>query len=107
MERDKDEMQRLTEMLNDPNAEFQDEEEAEEVPMETETDPNLIENEITEPVPEPKRKKKAPQPEAEETGAEEAGAEENGAEENGAEENGAEETPETNGTTEKSNEMEE
>ena len=68
MERDKDEMQRLTEMLNDPNAEFQvnqglnfdqkfetnfdfvlkknfkdDDEEAMEA---EEEDPNLIQNEV-------------------------------------------------------------
>ena len=68
MERDKDEMQRLTEMLNDPNAEFQvnqrlnfdqkfeknfdfvlrknfkdDDEEAME---QEEEDPNLIQNEV-------------------------------------------------------------
>ena len=68
MERDKDEMQRLTEMLNDPNAEFQvnqrlnfdqkfeknfdfvlrkifkdDDEEAME---QEEDDPNLIQNEV-------------------------------------------------------------
>ena len=49
MERDKDEMQRLTEMLNDPNAEFEDDEEEIEEPMETDKDQNdgLIENEVT------------------------------------------------------------
>lgn len=44
MERDKDEMQRLTEMLNDPNAEFQDDDE--EAMEEDEEDPNLIQNEV-------------------------------------------------------------
>lgn len=68
MERDKDEMQRLTEMLNDPNAEFQVHQELdfeqkfeitfdflltktfkdddEEAMEQEEEDPNLIQNEV-------------------------------------------------------------
>ena len=68
MERDKDEMERLTEMLNDPNAEF-GEDEGEEEAMETE-DTDLIQNEVAE-----EQKESAPSAEERPPPAEEVTAE--------------------------------